>query len=204
VARPAGLEPATSWFVGRSEEATGGSARPLPPVLLGFSTPEATPGSLEPLPIVSHLSVRFAPQGRSRSLRVEQRETSPRRDSDRRPAAYSNLGRTPQLLLAGGLTATSAHGWNITWSATRSIASCNWHDCFQAAWYLQPAPTSRQTGRRARRCRSLSSPGITASSAQRAGDRAAPTASTRHDRMRQIGRPRRSRSSQKQSGRDRS
>src|SRR5579864_2179226 len=61
MARPAGLEPATSWFVGRSEEATGGSLRLLPPVLLGFSTPETTLGNLEPLPIVSHLSVGFGP-----------------------------------------------------------------------------------------------------------------------------------------------
>jgi hypothetical protein len=33
VARPAGLEPATSWFVARRREATGGSERPLPPCL---------------------------------------------------------------------------------------------------------------------------------------------------------------------------
>jgi hypothetical protein len=70
VARPAGLEPATSWFVGRSEEATGGSLKPLPQVLLGFSTSEATPDSLEPLPIVSHLSVRLGIKASSKSLHV--------------------------------------------------------------------------------------------------------------------------------------
>ena len=37
VARPAGLEPATSWFVAIRKEATGGSGRPLPQCLRAFS-----------------------------------------------------------------------------------------------------------------------------------------------------------------------
>src|SRR5262245_22763256 len=32
VARPAGLEPATTWFGGRSKESIGGSWTPLPPM----------------------------------------------------------------------------------------------------------------------------------------------------------------------------
>jgi hypothetical protein len=35
VAGPAGLEPATSWFVARRKESTGGSGRPLPPNFIG-------------------------------------------------------------------------------------------------------------------------------------------------------------------------
>mgnify|MGYP003588369340 CR=1 FL=1 len=37
VARPAGLEPATSWFVAIRKEATGGSGGPLPQCLRAFS-----------------------------------------------------------------------------------------------------------------------------------------------------------------------
>jgi hypothetical protein len=45
LARPAGLEPATSWFVACGKETTGGGGKPLPLILLAFCQ---TPNHLRP------------------------------------------------------------------------------------------------------------------------------------------------------------
>ena len=46
VARPAGLEPAISWFVASGKEAIGGSGKPLPLVSLGHLTTRGNPRKL--------------------------------------------------------------------------------------------------------------------------------------------------------------